>query len=220
LPKQFARPLQVVHFVPANNVAIGLQSLPASMEDYLGPCVRAGRAVFGVVLRGYQERRPNPESSAEPAPTTAEYRDKIVNWITDLRRGLDYLETRRDVDVGRLGFFAPSAGSRVGLILTAVENRYRSVFLTGSGVRKAYGTWITGTNPIDFAAHIKGPTFMFQGRYDESMGLKTEAEPLFKLLPEPKRLVVFEGGHIAPFELLVTTMNAWLDETLGPVKRQ
>ena len=61
---------------------------------------------------------------------------------------------------------------------------------------------------------------MVHGRYDENLSLKTEAEPLYKLLPEPKRLVLYEGGHVPPFEFMVTTMNGWLDETLGPVKRE
>ena len=59
---------------------------------------------------------------------------------------------------------------------------------------------------------------MLHGKYDESLSLKTEAEPLFKLLPQPKRLVLHEGGHVAPFEFFVTTINKWMDETLGPVK--
>jgi hypothetical protein len=45
-------------------------------------------------------------------------------------------------------------------------------------------------------------------------------EPLYKLLREPKRLILYDGGHIPPTELFVPTMNAWLDETLGPVKRE
>jgi len=48
----------------------------------------------------------------------------------------------------------------------------------------------------------------------------TEAEPLYKLLRAPKRLVLDDGSHIPPIEFLVTTMNGWPDETLGPVKRE
>ena len=140
--------------------------------------------------------------------------------ITDLRRGLDYLETRKDLDANRIGFFGPSSGARIGLILAAVENRYRSVFLMGAGVRKPYAEWIPEGRPQNFAAHIRAPKLMMHGRYDENLSLKTEAEPLFKLLPEPKRLVLYEGGHVPPLELLVTTLNSWLDETLGPVRRE
>jgi hypothetical protein len=61
---------------------------------------------------------------------------------------------------------------------------------------------------------------MSHGRYDEDVALKTEAEPLYKLLREPKRLVLYDGGHIPPLGFFVPIMCGWLDETLGPVKRE
>ena len=79
---------------------------------------------------------------------------------------------------------------------------------------------IAEANPINFAPHIRATKLMAHGRYDEDTSLKTMAEPLYKLLREPKRLVVYEGSHIPPLEILVTTINGWLDETLGPVKRE
>ena len=61
---------------------------------------------------------------------------------------------------------------------------------------------------------------MLHGRYDEDTPFKTQAEPLFKLLREPKRLVMFEGSHVPSTELFVTNINAFLDEALGPVRRE
>ena len=186
------------------------------IEAYLAPFIKSGRAVFGVVLKGYSER-PRPNNYVAPEPTTVEYRDRIVNWITDLRRGLDYLETRNDIDSSRIACFTLSSGGRTGLILNAVENRYRSIFMAAAGVRKFTTQWVPETNPINFAPHIHVPKLMMHGRYDEILTWKREAEPLYKLLREPKRLVLHEAGHAPPFELFVTTMNGWLDETLGPV---
>jgi eukaryotic-like serine/threonine-protein kinase len=219
LPKNLPAPLQVIHFVPASNVENGTTPLQDVMDSNLAPLIKAGRAAFGVVLKGYSERL-RPDSYVESTPTTVEYRDKIVNWITDLRRGLDYLQTRNDLDAGRIAFFGPSAGARIGLILAAVENRYRSIAMAGAGVRKSYVQWIPEASPINFAPHILVPKMIVHGRYDENLSLKTEAEPLYKLLREPKRLVLYDGGHVPPFEFFVTTMNSWLDETLGPVKHE
>jgi hypothetical protein len=61
---------------------------------------------------------------------------------------------------------------------------------------------------------------MIQGRYDETSQLKLEAEPLYKLLREPKRLALYEGGHTPPIEIMIPTVNGWLDEKLGPVKHE
>ena len=219
LPKNFARPLQVLHIVPAGDVERGLRSLPDSIEDRLAPFIKSGRAVFGVILKGYIGRL-RPEGYEPPHPSTVEYREMIVNRITDVRRGLDYLATRNDLDARRIAFFGPSSGARIGLILAAVEHRYASVFLQGAGVVKFDLQTIAEANPTNFAPHIQGPKLMLHGRYDEDTPLKTNGEPLFKLLRQPKRLVLYDGGHIPPSEFFVPAMNAWLDETLGPVKRE
>lgn len=219
LPKNFPRPLQVLHFVPAADVESGRRSLPASLEDRIAPFIKSGRAAFGVVVKGYIERI-RPENYVRPEQTAVEYREEIVNRITDVRRGLDYLETRSDLDSSRVAFFGLSAGARIGLILAAIEGRYRSVFLGGSGVVKSDLQTIAGANPINFAPHIRPPKLMMLGRYDEDTPLKTQAEPLFKLLRGPKRLVLYDGPHVPPPEFLVPAMNNWLDETLGPVKRE
>jgi formylglycine-generating enzyme required for sulfatase activity len=219
LPKNYSRPLQVIHFVPPGDVAGGLRSLPDSMEDRIAPLIKSGRAAFGVVINGYMERL-RPQGYVAPDRTTVEFRERSVNWITDVRRGLDYLETRREIDPTKIAFFGPSAGARIGLILAAVEPRYRSVILMGAGVSKGDSQTIAEANPVFFAPHIRGTKLMVNGRYDEDTPFKSQAEPLFKLLREPKRLIVFDGGHIPPLEFQVTTMNGWLDETLGPVKRE
>jgi serine/threonine protein kinase/dienelactone hydrolase len=219
LPKNVPAPFQVVHIVPAADVQNGARRLTDAMEDRLGPVIKSGRAAFGVVLKGYVERL-RPDGYNEPESSKVEYRDKIVNWVTDLRRGLDYLESRNDIDSSRIAFYGPSAGSRTGLVLAAIENRYRSVYLMGAGLTSQDVPRIAGANPIGFASHISVPKLMLHGRYDEDVPLKTAGEPLFKLLREPKRLVLYEGGHIPPIEILVSSMNSWLDETLGPVKRE
>jgi tRNA A-37 threonylcarbamoyl transferase component Bud32 len=92
------------------DVANGLRSLPASIEDRLVPLIKSGRAVFGIVLEGYLERR-RPEGYVTPDPSTVEYKELIVNRVTDVRRGLDYLLTRNDIDSHRIAFFGPSAGA-------------------------------------------------------------------------------------------------------------
>jgi pimeloyl-ACP methyl ester carboxylesterase len=144
-----------------------------------------------------------------------EYRDQVVSWITDLRRGLDYLETRSDIDTSRIAYHGASADG-FKLILPAIETRYRTVVLWGTGIDNL--PYIPEANPINFAPHIRGPKLMFHGRYDETNPLKFAAEPFYKLLREPKRLVLYEGGHRPPLEVLVPTMNGWLDEKLGPVR--
>jgi dienelactone hydrolase len=218
LPHHVARPLQVLHFVPAGDVAGGFRSLDSSMDDRMAPFVLAGRAAFGVVLKGYIGRL-RPAGSIPPSATTVEFAESSMNQISELRRGLDYLESRPDVDPTRIGFFGPSAGAAIGLILTAVEDRYRAITMVGAGLPREWVEIVAEANPIHFAPHIRAPKLLVQGRYDEDTHLRTAAEPLFKLWPEPKRLVVYEGGHVPTNEVLMNATRDWLDEVMGPVRR-
>ena len=64
---------------------------------------------------------------------------------------------------------------------------------------------------------ITQPKLILKGRYDEAHPLKTETEPLFSLLNEPRRIVIVESGHVPPPEIFAPAINEWFDETLGKV---
>jgi eukaryotic-like serine/threonine-protein kinase len=218
VPNHVPRPLQVMHYLPAGDVDNGFRSLPDSMDDRMAPFVRAGRAAFGVVLEGYIERL-RPAEFVRPAGSTVEFAETVARRVTDLRRGLDYLETRTDLDASRIGVVAPSAGSLLGLVLGAIETRHRAFVFIGAGLPGSYRTINAAANPINFAPHIRQPKLILQGRYDEDTPLRTATEPFFKLLSEPKRLVLYDGGHVPSVEVLMSNTSAWLDEQLGPVVR-
>lgn len=219
LPKNCKRPLQVIQYVPAGDVFGRFASVPQHVENFMSPHIKAGRAVFAVVLKGFIEREQPPEYRAAPVGSI-KFRERIVKHAIDLRRGLDYLETRADLDRERVIFWGYSTGGELGLIFTAVENRYRAVVLIGVGLSPDVKEWISEANKANFAPHIKAPKLMLNGRYDEQFAWKTSAEPLYKLLSEPKRLELFDGGHTPPPEIAVPLIGKWLDETVGAVQNE
>jgi eukaryotic-like serine/threonine-protein kinase len=215
LPKGVSPPYQVVHFGPGGDVVSGVRPLPTAIETWLGPVIRSGRAVWAVMREGYIGR---PAPPNRPSTQSAEYADYAVAQLTEMRRGLDYLETRPDLDVSKLAFVASSAGTVEGILLTGLESRYRSIVLHGSSIRPAEVAVTAAANRINFAPRIAGAKLMFHGRYDETAPLATTGEPLFRLLREPKRLELYDGGHAPPFDVMIPTVQRWLDETLGPVE--
>lgn len=218
LPKNVPKPIQVLHYVPPGDVVRGIRSLPDSIEMFAAPFIKSGRAIFGVVLKGYMER-PFPQNFSPPENSSVEFRKQMVNWITDLRRGVDYLESRDDIDKQKLAFLGISNGSNVGLVLTAIETRYKSLAFISAGLEKDFRTRIAETSPINFASQIKTQKLFVNGKYDETFPYNTDAKPLFKLLREPKKIVIYEGGHIPTPEFYVPTVNSWFDETIGSVAR-
>ena len=215
LPRNVQQPFQVIQFVPAGDVYGGYITVAESVEMLMTPYIKSGRAVFAVALKGFKERE-RPADYIDPPKSSIRFRDEMIDNSIDLRRGLDYLQTRNDIDAERFIYYGYSQGAEQGLIYAAVEDRYRAVVLIACGLTS--GRWVAEANPSNFASHITAPKMMLNGRYDEAYAYKTAVEPLYKLLRDPKRTVVYEAGHTPPIEIAVPVINDWLNETLGTVR--
>ena len=137
----------------------------------------------------------------------------------DLRRSIDYLETRTDVDHNRLSYYAVSSGAVLGPILLAVEPRLKVAVVVAGGCDSEKE--LPEADPLNFAPHVKVPTLMMNGRYDFMAPLDTCQEPLFRALGTPsqdKRHVLFDTGHSPPQTPRMKEALNWLDKYLGPVK--
>lgn len=66
-------------------------------------------------------------------------RDHVIMAAKDLSRTIDYLETRTDIDAGKIGYFGISWGGWMGVILNAVEERTKAVVLSGAGLSEGGG---------------------------------------------------------------------------------
>src|SRR5439155_5270830 len=139
--------LQVIHFAPAGDVTSGVRTLPQSIEANLAPLIRGGRAVFSVELEGFLGR-PSPPDWVRPEPAQDEYVDYVVVRVTEMRRGLDYLQTRQDLDRSRIAFLGVSAGGGSGVFVTALEPRYRSVAFEGTGISRNEEKYAAAANRI------------------------------------------------------------------------
>ncbi len=216
LPRKAARPLQVVHYVPSDAVIYGLTAAE-EVEALLTPIVRAGRAVFTVINQGFSER-PFQTPDRRPDVASVRYREVLVQRAIDLQRGIDYLTTRPDLDASRIAAFGTSIWSSE-LIPFAVERRYRSIVLLAAGMPATEARALPEANAINFLPRFGAPTLMMLGRHDESISYRHEGEPAFALLPTPKRLQPFDGGHMPPLAAWIPVATAWLDDTLGPTRR-
>jgi dienelactone hydrolase len=146
------------------------------------------------------------------------YRDMVIQWSKDLGRTIDYLETRSDIDKGKIGYYGMSAGANSALPIVAVEPRFKAVVLLSGGLPAIRRP--PEADPINFAPHITVPTLMLNGRDDFIFPLENVAKPLFTLLGAPddrKRLAIHEGGHLPPLNELIRDVLGWFDQYLGPV---
>jgi cephalosporin-C deacetylase-like acetyl esterase len=213
LPRNSKRPFQTVIYAPGG-YAHGLSSsetgIRTSEFSYL---LETGRAVFHPVFKTTYERR----IAGDAGPIAR--RDATVQYIKDVFQSMDFLESRPDIDAGRIAYHGLSSGTWHGIFALALENRLKTAVLSGGGL-------VADINPpelelVNFAPRIKLPVMMVNGKHDFAYPLEASQKPLFRLLGtrEPdKRHALFEGGHVPPVQETMREVLAWLDRYLGPVK--
>jgi predicted esterase len=217
LPKNASPPFQTVVYFPGSNVIF--QDKFNEAQSFLWDFIpKSGRALMFPVYKSTYERRDGLKGDT-PEPT-ALWRDHTIAWSKDLGRSLDYLETRKDVDATKLGYFGFSWGSAIAPILLAVEDRIKVALLGVGGLE--FQKTLPEVDQINFVTRMKTPALLLNGRYDFFFPVETSQVPLFKLLgtnEKDKRQVIFESGHMVPPKDLIRESLDWLDKYLGPVKR-
>jgi DNA-binding winged helix-turn-helix (wHTH) protein/dienelactone hydrolase len=235
LPKNSKPPYQTVVYFPAGAAYL----MPAIDEaeihrfDFL---MKSGRAVLFPIYHGTYERRtasrePMPgvpvsfpiflrtyqREPAKPLGPSAE-RDSIIQQFKDFARALDYLETRKDIALDRLGYFGISGGARLALIFLAQDSRIRAASLAEGGLSSESKP--PEIDEINFAPRVRTPVLMLNGRYDFPHPVETDQIPTFRLLgtaEKDKRYVLFDGGHAGPVQQYIRDTLDWFDRYLGPV---
>jgi len=213
LPKNSSSPFHVVIGFPPGEAFVQRSSRDLRLQwaDFL---IRAGRAFLYPVYAVTYERRP---SSLDDGSSAA--RDEVVAWAKEFGRSIDYLETRADIDAGRIGFYGISSGADAGIILTALEPRVKATVLMGAGLVNDE-VQLPEAHVINFAPRVRMPTLFLSGRNDVARPIETVQAPLFRLLgtpPEHRRHDIIEGGHIPARQQDATReVLDWFDKYLGP----
>ncbi|UCG86014.1 MAG: SUMF1/EgtB/PvdO family nonheme iron enzyme, partial [Gemmatimonadota bacterium] len=227
LPTNTPAPYQTVIYFPGS-ASVWMPS-SEDLENYyeftmfLSFLVRNGRALLYPVYKGTFERsgpeyvdlNENPERWDSYANT-----EWIIQLAKDLRRSIDYLETRADIDSDRLAYYGMSWGADLGAIIPAVEQRFAASVLVAGGGLKAIGR--PEVRDVNYVTRLRTPTLIMNGKYDVFCPPETCSQPMLDLLgaaPEDKRLMLYETDHIPPRTEYIKETLAWLDEYLGPVGR-
>jgi eukaryotic-like serine/threonine-protein kinase len=218
LPMKGKPPFQTVVFFPGGNA---LQLRTFSLNFALAPSasldaiLRSGRAVLFPVYKGTFERGDGMESDVPN--TTSTFRDHVIMWVKDASRAIDYIETRPDLDHGKLAYYGLSWGAEWGGIVPAVETRFKVCVIAGGGIDLM--RTLPEVDAVNFVSRIKQPFLMLNGRYDFLFPKESSQELFYQLLgskkDEKKHLLYDTAHHVPRNELIKETLN-WLDQYLGP----
>jgi hypothetical protein len=223
LPGNARPPYQAVVYTPADPCVMERSS--ENIEDYfeffmfLSHYVKNGRAVVFPVWKGTFERGNDALAAVYAELHTRQHTELFIEEIKDFRRTIDYLETRPDIDSGKLAFCGMCSGAVLGAIIPAVDERFKTSVLVAGGL---CDTGRPEISQINYITRVRIPTLMLNGKYDVLFPLPTSSKPFFDLLGTPdglKEMKLYDTDHIPPRREFIKETLAWLDKSLGPVER-
>jgi dienelactone hydrolase len=170
-------------------------------------------------------------------------RDLYVQTVVDLRRGVDVLVSRPDVDPKRIAFVGHSYGATWGGALAGVERRIRAFVLmaglprvtdfSAHGVRRLdamseqvtksfskeqvarFVEIVSPVDPVNYVGHAAPSALLMQwAREDAWIGEKAAAE-YFAAASEPKEQKWYVAGHELNDPRALRDRAAWLARQIG-----
>lgn len=208
----------------------------ADRRDFLSHALEMARRGAASLLPSAPFARPGPDTPARGGPGD---RDINVQTVVDLRRGVDLLVSRPDIDPTRLAFVGHSFGATIGGILAGVERRIGSFVLSAGrpapsefvqtskhpwadSLRSAlspeelqsYVDLVRDQDPIHFVRNAAPAALYFQyGLRDEIVPIE-EGRRYHAAASEPKDFRWYEAGHNLNEEARDDRLG-WVSKRLG-----
>lgn len=228
MPKGIEQPYQPVLFWPGSNAATTGsvdEGIPSEMGwNHFDFIMRSGRAVVWPIYDNTYSRGGGETDSwlAVTWPTgTNEYVERLVRWVKDLRRAVDYIETRPEFDTSRIGFYGTSWGGRMAAIVPAVEDRITVAIAYAGGLPAANPR--PEVDPFNYVTRVTIPVLMLNGTHDAVEDYERAQIPMYRLLGSPaedKDHRTFPTGHAMPRNDVIQVAVDWLDKYMGPTARR
>jgi dienelactone hydrolase len=221
LPKNSRPPYQTVIYFPGSSAQV--QNSSQELEKYvwfevdLSFLLQNGRAVLFPIYLGTFERVDQKFENLELGSRMNT--ERYIRIIKDFKRSVDYLESRTDIDSGKVAYLGFSWGGWLGAVIPAVEERLKASIIKAGGLRSRGRPEI---NPVNYVTRVKLPTLMLNGKYDMNFPYETSAKPMFDLLGTSnadKVLKLYDTDHYIPRNEFIKETLAFLDKYLGPVNR-
>jgi dienelactone hydrolase len=202
-----------------------------SRASFLDEALALAQAGAVSLLIDGPEARPEPWGG-EFNYTPENDRLLFIQSVVDMRRGLDLLATREDVDPERVGFVGSSYGAHMGGVLAGVETRIQAYVLMSGFSRyseripghianvlpaedlAAYLEAIVPLDAANYVGHAAPAALLFQcGRQDEIIDEVTLAH-YYEAASRPKEILWYDAGH-ALDDQAWRDLTRWLGERLG-----
>ena len=186
------------------------------VQDWISVLTAQGYAVLAPDNFLYGERKVEGGFDSGKKWGAYYYRDWMCQTVVDLRRGIDYLLTRPDIDPNRIAILGGSLGGWIGSILSAVEPRIKTSVLTVPATEFLTEQTAPGriVNSSNFFPHYKDLSLLMVIAKRDIELRNTRSKELFKLAPVPKKLIEYDQSHYLDPNIYNKEILDWLREKL------
>lgn len=157
-------------------------------------------------------------------------RNVISQTVFDLRRAVDFIETRKELDPEKIGYYGISLGGITGTVFCGVEKRVKVpvIVLAGGQLDLLFKEKIPSSEAKDFVSIIDPmnfveqisprPLLMINAKNDEVVPPKM-SELLFEKAKEPKEIIWYDAKHRdAPLDKVYGDGLQWFNTYLKQSK--
>jgi len=213
---------------------------PGNRTEFLPEATLYARAGAVSLLVDYPWVRPAPwRKGLKFADDPESDHEAFVQAVVDLRRGIDLLAARPDVDPKRLAYVGHSYGAQWGAILSAIDSRLRGAVLMGGIPDQAaiyrdnndpsivelrstlpreklekYLTSCERTAAVRYVPHSAAPLLFQFARYERYFD-KAAMDRYAKAAREPKEVKWYDTGHDLNDVQALVDRVAWLRRKIG-----
>lgn len=186
--------------------------------------------------RGIVSLLPDPPYARPPIEDVVEFKpsdkDGIVQEIVEMRRGIDFLVSREEVEPSRLGYVGFSWGASLGGDFAAVERRVGSFVLMSAiprlsedmrklgeeqgatGDLAGYEKAMKPIDAIDYLPHVAPNALFLQFGNQDTRPSPAQGREVQAAASSPKQAKWYDGGHELN-DQAEKERDDWLVERLG-----
>ena len=188
---------------------------------------KKGYAVFRIDISKHGDRIEDKYKLSFSGKTRYWSREIITQTVFDLRRAVDFIETRNELDASKIGFLGISLGGITGTVFCGVEKRVKVpvIVLAGGQLNLRYGKKALGSDAKDYTSIIEPKNFVKQIAPRPLLMINAENDEIIppimsKLMyqeaKKPKNIIWYPAKHhTIPIDKVYQEGFNWFDKYLN-----
>jgi len=222
IPKNVSKPVPVIILLHGAGDRKTVDYI-AYGNDFL---LKNGYAVLRIDISKHGDRKEDEYDLSFTGETRYWSREIITQTVFDLRRAVDFIETRPELDAKRIGYYGISLGGITGTIFCGVEKRVKVpvIVLAGGQFNLMYESKALSSDakdytsiiePLNFVEQIAPRPFLMINAENDDIVPPMMSKLLYKKAKKPKNIIWYPAKHhTIPLEKVYQDGVNWFDTYL------